>query len=58
MSVLSSSFANTASFVVSSSNDTAQNARLSNIESVTGSYALTSSFNAYTASNDLINATN
>ena len=57
MSVLSSSFANTASFVVSSSNDTAQNARLSNIESVTGSYALTSSFNAYTASNDLINAT-
>jgi hypothetical protein len=49
--------AQTASYVASSSNDAAQNTRLSAIESVTGSYATTSSFGAYTASNDLTNAT-
>ena len=57
ISVLSSSFANTASFVVSSSNDATQNTRLSVIESVTGSFTSTSSFGAYTASNDLVNVT-
>jgi hypothetical protein len=49
--------AQSASYVVSSSNDAAQNARLSIIESVTGSYATTSSFGTYTASNDLTNTT-
>jgi hypothetical protein len=49
--------ANTASYVVSSVTDQTQNTRLQTLESVTGSYALTSSFSAYTASNDALNTT-
>jgi hypothetical protein len=49
--------ANTASYVVSSQTDTTQNTRLQTLESVTGSFALTSSFSAYTASNDALNTT-
>ena len=49
--------ANTASYVVSSQTDTAQNTRLQTLESVTGSFALTSSFGAYTSSNDTTNTT-
>jgi hypothetical protein len=49
--------ANTSSYVVSSVTDTSQNTRLVTIEAVTGSYASTSSFGSYTASNDTTNTT-
>jgi hypothetical protein len=49
--------ANTASYVVSSQTDETQNTRLQTLESVTGSYASTSSFGAYTSSNDTTNTT-
>jgi hypothetical protein len=49
--------ANTASYVVSSVTDQTQNTRLQTLESVTGSFALTSSFGAYTSSNDTTNTT-
>ena len=51
------SLANTASYVVSSQTDATQNTRLQTLESTTGSFTLTSSFGAYTASNDVLNTT-
>jgi hypothetical protein len=47
----------TSSYVVSSVTDATQNTRLTTIEAVTGSYATTSSFGAYTSSNDTLNST-
>jgi hypothetical protein len=47
----------TSSYVLASSVDAQQTSRLNTLESVTGSFTLTSSFGAYTASNDSLNTT-
>jgi hypothetical protein len=51
------SLAITSSYVLASSVDAQQTSRLNTLESVTGSFTLTSSFSAYTASNDSLNTT-
>ena len=51
------SLAITSSYVLASSVDAQQTSRLNTLESVTGSFTLTSSFGAYTASNDSLNTT-
>jgi hypothetical protein len=51
------SLAITSSYVLASSVDAQQTSRLNTLESVTGSFTLTSSFDAYTASNDSQNTT-
>ena len=51
------SLAITSSYVLASSVDAQQTSRLNTLESVTGSFTLTSSFSSYTASNDSTNTT-